>query len=191
MNNFDRSAALLVIDVQSGLDDPVWGKRNNPDAEANIARLLDAWRRTGRPLFHIKHDSVNPHSPLHPDFPGNEIKNVVRPQENEPLIRKSVNSAFIGTDLEERLRNAGVQTLVLTGLTTNQCVETTARMAGNLGFDTHFVADATAAFERTGPDGQYHTADEVYSMTLANLNGEFATIVATDDVLEQLSVTND
>jgi len=191
MNNFDRSAALLVIDVQNGLDDPVWGKRNNPDAEANIARLLDAWRRTGRPMFHIRHDSVNPHSPLRPDLPGNEIKNIVRPQENEPLIRKSVNSAFIGTDLEERLRKAGVQTLVLTGLTTNQCVETTARMASNLGFDTHFVADATAAFERTGPDGRYHTADEVYSMTLANLNGEFATIVATDDVLEQLSVTND
>ena len=190
MSILSPTAALLVIDVQSGLDDPIWGKRNNPDAEANIARLLDAWRRTRRLLFHITHDSTNLHSPLRPGSPGNEIKNIVRPQNDEPLIRKSVNSAFIGTDLEQRLRDGGIQTLVLTGLTTNQCVETTARMASNLGFDTHFVADATAAFERTGPDDRYHTADEVYSMTLANLNGEFATIVATDALLEQVHATN-
>ncbi|GAC1466022.1 MAG: cysteine hydrolase family protein [Chloroflexota bacterium] len=181
-------AALIIIDVQQGFDDPVWGRRNNPEAEANIARLLGAWRHTGYPFIHVKHDSRNARSPLHPDAPGNQIKEIVRPREDELLIRKSVNSAFIGTDLERRLRDAGVDTLVLTGLTTNHCVETTARMAGNLGFNTYVVSDATATFDRTGPDGQWHSADDIQAMTLSNLHGEFATIVTTDLVLQHLSV---
>lgn len=188
MEPLGSDAALIIIDVQDGLDAPGWGQRNNPDAEANMARLLDAWRRTGRPLFHVKHDSQNPTSPLRPELPGNEIKSIVRPREGEPLLRKTVNSAFIGTDLEQRLRAAGIRAVVVTGLTTNHCVETTARMAGNLGFDTFFVSDATATFDITGPDGVWHSADDVHSMTLANVHGEFATVVTTDSVLEQVGV---
>lgn len=185
MTTLDSNAALIVIDVQQGFDEPVWGQRNNPAAETNIGRLLDSWRRTGRPIVHIKHDSRNPDSPLHPSSPGNAIKEAVCPLDNEPVIRKSVNSAFIGTDLEQRLHEAGVKTVVLTGMTTNHCVETTARMAGNLGFETYFVYDATATFDRAGPDGRRYSADEVGAMTLVNLQGEFATIVTTDALLEQ------
>jgi nicotinamidase-related amidase len=183
MTTIGPNAALIIIDVQEGLDDPVWGVRNNPGAEENMGRLLEVWRRTGRPIFHIQHDSRNPHSPLRPELPGNAIKAVVSPREGEPLLRKTVNSAFIGTNLEGRLRDAAVDTVVIVGLTANHCVETSTRMAGNLGFETYFVSDATAAFGLTGPDGTWHSADEVLSMTLGNLHGEFATVVTTDDVL--------
>jgi len=187
MLSFPRNATLILIDVQKGFDDPVWGRRNNPDAETNMASLLHAWRQTERPIIHIQHCSRNPHSVLYASAPGNEIKDLVRPQGKEPVLQKQVNSAFIGTDLEERLRRDGITTLVITGLTTNHCVETTTRMAGNLGFDTYFVSDATATFDRTGPDGVLHTAEEIQAITLTNLHQEFATIVTTADVVRNLA----
>jgi nicotinamidase-related amidase len=184
---FPQNAALILIDIQKGFDDPVWGRRNNPDAETNMAALLHAWRQTGRPIFHIQHLSRDPHSPLRASSPGSEFKDIVRPQGGEPIIQKQVNSAFIGTDLEERLRREGITTLIMTGLTTNHCVETTTRMAGNLGFHNYLVSDATATFDRKGPDSMVHTAEEIQAMSLANLHQEFATIVTTDDVLRGLT----
>jgi len=175
--------ALIIIDVQEAFDEPRRGQRNNRDTEANVARLLGAWREAGRPLVHVRHLNRTPGSSFHPDAPGSRIKAVVRPLEGEPVIEKVVNSAFIGTDLEERLRRGGVTSVVITGLTTNHCVETTARMAGNLGFVTYVVSDATATFDRVGPDGVHHTAEDIQAMTLSNLNGEFATIVTTDEAL--------
>jgi len=175
--------ALIIIDVQEAFDEPRRSRRNNRDAEANVARLLSAGRAAGRPLVHVRHLNLTPGSSFHPDAPGSRIKAVVRPLEGEPVIEKVVNSAFIGTDLEERLRRGGVTSVVITGLTTNHCVETTARMAGNLGFVTYVVSDATATFDRVGPDGVHHTAEDIQAMTLSNLNGEFATIVTTDEAL--------
>ncbi len=125
--------------------------RNNPDAEQNIARLLAAWRQRGWPIYYLHHQSKNPKSPLRPNYVGNEIKDSVRPQPGEPVLQKQENSAFIGTDLEARLRAAGQTTVVLTGLVTDHCVSSTARMAANLGFDTIVVADATATFDRVSP----------------------------------------
>ncbi len=184
---FPQNAALILIDIQKGFDDPVWGRRNNPDAESNMATLLSTWRRTRRPVFHIQHLSQEPHSPLRADSPGSEIKEIVRPQDGEPVIQKRVNSAFIGTHLQERLEREGITTLIITGLTTNHCVERTTRMAGNLGFHTYLVPDATATFDRQGPDGVLHTAEEIQAMTLTYLHQEFATIVTTDDVLRNLA----
>ncbi len=177
------TAALRVIDVQKGFDDPHWGVRNNPDAEENIARLLAAWRDSGRPVVHVQHFSRSETSPLRPDRPGCAIKDIVRPQGDEPVVRKHVNSAFIGTDLEAYLRTRGYETLVITGLTTNHCVSTTARMAGNLGFCTFVVADATAAFDRRGHDGRLFSAEEVHAVSLANLHEEFAEVKRTEEVL--------
>ena len=158
----------------------------NPEAEGNIARLLAAWRGSGRPLFHVQHLSPEPGSPLRPGQPGVEIKDIVHPRGGEPVIRKRGNSAFIGTDLEARLRRAGIAVLVIAGLTTDHCVSTTARMAGSLGFRTHLVGAATATFDRVGPDGRRHRAEEVHAISLASLHGEVATVVDTAAVLRSV-----
>lgn len=186
MESLPPNAVLLIIDVQQGFDEPMWGNRNNPQAEENIARLLAAWRKTNHPVFHVQHLSLSPTSPLHATHPGNAIKEAVKPQAGELLFQKHVNSAFIGTDLEQQLRERGYDTLVIVGLTTPHCVSTTTRMAGNLGFRTYLVSDATAAFEIVGHDGRPYTAEEIHTVSLAVLNGEFATVVETATLLNAL-----
>jgi nicotinamidase-related amidase len=123
---------------------------------------------------------------LGPESPGFEIKDAAKPHPDEPVIQKDVNSAFIGTDLEARLKQSGLKTVVLIGLTTDHCVSTTARMAGNLHFDTYVVADATATFDRIGPDGRSYKAEDIYAVNLVSLNEEFATVIDTEDLLNRL-----
>lgn len=176
-------AALLVVDVQRGFDDPVWGPRNNPEAEANIAQIIAAWRETGRSVIHVLHDSPSSTSPLRPGTSGNLPKAEAEPREGESVYRKTVNSAFIGTSLEADLRAAGVDMLLVVGLTTNHCVSTTVRMAANLGFKTYVVADATATFDRLGVDGRTRPAREVQAAALSDLQEEFAILVQTKDVV--------
>jgi nicotinamidase-related amidase len=173
-------AALLVVDVQRGLDDTAhWGARNNPGCEANIGALLERWRAADRPVVFVRHDSVEPESPLRPGHPGNAFKDVVA-GEPDLLVHKEVNSAFYGTpDLYAWLQRRGIGEVVICGITTNQCCETTARMAGNLGYRTLFALDATHAFDRRDLDGGVIPADEISRVTAANLEGEFATVVAT------------
>jgi nicotinamidase-related amidase len=194
MDPLPANAALIVIDVQYGHDDPRFGKRNNPDAEDRIAELLSAWRASGRPVIHVQHLSYNPGSVFHESNHGSVIKEVVQPLEREPLIQKHTNSAFIGTELEQMLRARDIDTVVLTGLTTPHCVSTTARMAGNLGFNTYVVADATAANEGTA-DFNFPGAtkleagpDIVHAISLATINGEFAQIVDSSAVLGALNL---
>jgi nicotinamidase-related amidase len=173
-------AALLVVDVQRGLDDTDhWGRRNNPACEDNIAALIERWRGAGRPVVFIRHDSVEDGSPLAPGLPGNAFKDVVT-GDPELLVRKQVNSAFYGTpDLHAWLQQQGIDEVVICGITTNQCCETTARMAGNLGYRTLFALDATHAFDRADLDGGVIPAEEIARVTAANLEGEFATVVST------------
>ena len=177
------NATLLVIDVQQGFSDASWGPRNNPDAEANIARLIAAWRRGGRPIRHVHHSSRSPEGTFYRGTPGYDPKPEAAPGLGEPVHVKGVNSAFIGTSLEQDLRDAGVDTLVVVGLTTNHCVSTTVRMAGNLGFTVYLVEDATATFDRVGINGEMRPAAEVHFAALSDLSEEFATIVSADDVL--------
>jgi len=190
MQALPPNAALISIDVQQAFDDPRWGRRNNPGAEQRIAALLAAWRAGKRPVFHIQHRSASPAGLFRPETPGFAHKPEGLPLAGEPVIVKSVNSSFIGTDLEARLRAAGIAELVIVGLTTDHCVSTTARMAGNLGFKTWFVADATATFERTGPDGRHFTAEQMHDTALASLHGEFATVVWSNEVLAALGPVN-
>jgi nicotinamidase-related amidase len=169
--------ALLVVDVQCGFDDPRWGERNNLGAEALIFGLLLQFRSAHRPVVHVWHDSPAPDGAFRLGTPGHLPKAEALPLADEPVYRKRVNSAFIGTSLERDLRAASIDTLVIVGLTTNHCISTTARMAGNLGFATCVVADATAAFERPTVDGRRRAPGEVHEGALSDLSGEFATIV--------------
>jgi len=187
MPSLPPNTVLIVIDVQQGFDDPLWGKRNNPRAEENIATLLKAWRTTDHPIIHIQHFSQEENSPLRAGDPGSQFKEQAQPQAHELIIQKSVNSAFIGTHLEQILHTHHFHTLVIVGLTTDHCVSTTTRMAGNLGFDTYVISDATATFERTGYDGKKYTAAEIHDGALASLHHEFATVVDTQHMLAMLN----
>ncbi|GAA6134299.1 cysteine hydrolase family protein [Oceaniserpentilla sp. 4NH20-0058] len=176
-------SALLLIDVQKGFDDPKWGVRNNSQAEANMKKLLEYWRTQSWPVIHIQHCSTEPDSPLRPEVEGNQFKRFAQPAVGEPVFKKTVNSAFIGTELEEYLRAKNIHSLVIVGLTTDHCVSTSTRMAGNLGFNVILVSDAVATFDRTGPDGVYYSAEQIHEIHLASLNGEFCVVKKSEDVI--------
>lgn len=182
-----RKTALLVIDVQKGFDDPSWGKRNNPNAEANIALLLSEWRKHELPIIHIQHCSVEPNSPLRPELSGNEFKEEAQPLPEEKQFSKSVNSAFIGTELEKYLQEHNISSLVIVGLTTDHCVSTSTRMAANLGFNVTLISDATATFDREGYDGTLYSADDIHKINLVSLNGEFCIVRSTAEVLKEIA----
>jgi nicotinamidase-related amidase len=179
--------ALLLIDIQQGLDDPDLPPRNNPDAEKRIAELLAAWRANRRPVIHVQHMSVEPKSTLRPELPGNAFKPEAEPIAGEPVFQKTVSSAFIGTDLEAYLRANGITDLVVVGLTTEHCVSSTVRTAGNLGFNVTVVDDATAAFDTVGPDGKLYSGELMHLTALASLNEEFARVRSTRAMLGGVS----
>lgn len=179
--------ALVLIDIQVGFDDSSWGARNNPGAEDNAGRLLAHWRAVAAPVFHVRHLSVNPQSPLNPALGRTGFHPAVMPQDGEPVYDKHVNSAFIGTTLEADLRAAGIDRLVICGLTTPHCVSTTARMAANLGFTVELAHDACAAFasnsDTSWRDGGKADPKFIHQAALDHLHGEFAEVVSVEDVL--------
>jgi nicotinamidase-related amidase len=178
-------AVLLLIDLQRAIDHPSWGTRNNPSAEAQIGRLLAHWRGLRWPVWHVRHDSADPNSHYRPGQPGNDFKSEVAPIAGELIIVKRTNSAFIGTDLEQRLRAGGHDALVVVGVITNNSVEATVRMAGNLGFATYLVADGCFTFARKDWNGTPRTAEEIHAMSLANMHSEYCTVINTDELLDK------
>ena len=170
--------------MQVGFDAPYWGTRNNPSLEKNVETILKYWRNHPLPVIHIKHCSTEANSPLRESHTGNEFKAECQPIKDEIIFKKSVNSAFIGTSLEQHLKENNFHNLVIVGLTTDHCISTTTRMAGNLGFDVTLISDATATFDRTGPDGSKFTADEIHNIHLASLNGEFCKVITTQELLK-------
>ena len=184
----EKLPALILVDIQKAFnDEEYWGgNRNNIDAEEKCELILSKWRELKLPIFHVRHSSQNPESKLHKTNAGFEIMDVVKPIDDEPIITKDVNSAFIGTDLKERLDNKGLQTLVVVGLTTNHCISTTVRMAGNYGYETILISDATATFDRVGINGEKYSSEIIHNTTLANLKDEFALILNTEKLFELL-----
>lgn len=182
-----RTRALILVDFQIGFDDPFWGARNNPQAEANAARLLARWRDEGAPLYHVRHLSTETDSPLNPSRGMTGFKPELTPRANEAVLEKSVNSAFIGTGLEAQLHASGVHDVLICGLTTPHCVSTTARMAANLGFSVDLAHDACAAVARNSNPGWRNASaqdpEETHIAALDHLNGEFARVVSTLDAL--------
>ena len=182
--------ALILIDIQKGFEDiDYWGgHRNNPEAETNAAKLLSFWRQNNLPIFHIKHCSTDPYSKLAEGTAGNDFQELVRPNAGEQIIKKSVNSAFIGTDLKQRLDKFNIKKLIIVGLTTDHCVSTTTRMAGNYGYDTYIVSDATATFDKKGADGQIYSAEIIHETALASLHKEFATVIQAEELITRINI---
>jgi nicotinamidase-related amidase len=184
MPGLPKNTALVLIDLQKAIDDPSWGVRNNPQAESNVERLLSHWRANNMPVFHVRHVSRSPQSTYRDRQAGVEFKDIATPRAGEAIVTKHVCTAFIGTDLEVRLRGSGCGDVVIVGVITNNSVESTARVSGDLGFRTIVVSDATFTFGRKDFDGQFRSADEVHAMSLGNLDGEYARICTTNQVLE-------
>ena len=175
--------ALVIIDMQRGIHEPRLGRRNNLDAERNIARLLAAWRTAGAPVVHVRHLSRSPGSVFWPGQPGVEFQDALAPSVTEHIVDKHVPDALIDSGLERWLRVRAIGALVIVGASTNNSVEATARTAGNLGFATVVVDDATFTFDKRDHAGTLRSAEEVHAMSLANLDGEYATIASTAAVL--------
>jgi nicotinamidase-related amidase len=181
-------AVLIVIDVQEAIDDSRFGARNNFNAEANIAALLAAWRAEKLPLVHIRHDSVEPDSPYAPHSPGHSFKLCAAPLAGETVVGKTATSAFVGSGLEDLLDELGATTLVICGVLTQNSVEATARHAGDLGYQVFVVRDACWAAEKTDLDGRRWGADDVHALSLANLQGEYASVVDAATTLRAAAI---
>ncbi|WP_409234687.1 cysteine hydrolase family protein [Streptomyces sp. PA5.6] len=185
-----ENAALVVVDVQKGFEEEeFWGARNNPEADDNIASLIDVWQATGRPVVFVRHDSTKPESPLRPGYVGNDFKEYVEERRGkgagaELLVTKTVDSAFYGTpDLDAWFKAEGITQFVVAGIQTNMCAETTARMGGNLGYDVVFALDATYTFDLAGPFGWRRGAEELAQATAVSLHGGgFAQVVTAETV---------
>lgn len=188
IEKFGSNTALLLIDVQKGVDVfEHWGgptgRRNNPDAEDNMRTLLTKWRKNCIKIAYTKHDSREEASPLKLSIPTGEMIEGFEPAKNDIVVEKDVNSGFVGTSLEIQLRRAGIDRLVVVGFFTNFCVETTIRMAGNMGFDTYLVHDCCATTNRIGLDGTDYDPETVHNLSVANMHGEFCTAITTKDAL--------
>ncbi len=177
---------LIIIDMQQGMRNPQAGARNNHFAEANILRLLTAWRAAQAPVVHVRHMSRTPGSLFWPGQAGAEFQPALAPLDSEHVVEKNVPDAFINSGLEKWLRIRDIRELIIVGVSTNNSVESTARSAGNLGFGTRVIADACYAYDKVDYDGVSRTAQEVHAMALANLEGEYASIVSTDAALHLL-----
>jgi nicotinamidase-related amidase len=187
-----KNPALIVIDVQKGIDEANhWGgNRNNVNAEQNIALLLESWKEKNLPIFIVQHCSISPSSPFRPGYPGNDLKEFVKPFVLEKVFQKSTTNAFVGTDLQQTLQQNNISQLVIVGFVTNNSVEATARMAGDLNFVTTVVSDATAAFDKTGIDGTTYSSELVHTLSLSHLKDEYASIYTTAELLSYISTNS-
>jgi nicotinamidase-related amidase len=176
---------LLPIDVQMGFDDPSWPPRWNGDMESNGRALLAHWRAAGAPIVHVRHDSVQEGSSLAPGLWGNEFREGFAPLAGEPIVSKSVNSAFIGTDLDLRLRRLGAERIVVFGISTDMCVWTTIRTGANMGWKMVLVADACDCFDLPDGDGGTIPARAIQAAHVATLAAEFCEVMTTAEAISR------
>ena len=185
MKPIDRHAALVIIDLQKGMRFPEAGRRNNPDAERHAATLLSLWRATSRPIVHVRHISRSETSVFRPGQPGAEFQEALMPLPHEHVVEKNVPDAFAASGLERWLRVRDIRQLIIVGVSTNNSVESTARSAGNLGFDTIVVDDASFAFDLRDLSGRLWSAEDVHALSLANLAADYAEVAVTAEIVER------
>ena len=189
MEFISKNPALIIIDVQKAfLEKDYPGiKRNNINAELVCGNILNKWRKNDLNVIHVRHSSTNPKSKLHKSKPGFKFNDYVKPKNNEIVLTKNVNSAFIGTGLDEILKNLNINTLVIVGMTTNHCISSSVRMAGNLGYETFLISDSTACYNTKGLDGKEIDCEIIYEASIASLSGEFAEIISSRELFELLN----
>ncbi len=189
MEFISKNPALIIIDVQKAfLEKDYPGiKRNNINAELVCGNILNKWRENDLNVIHVRHSSTNPESKLHKSKPGFEFNDYVKPKNNEIVLTKNVNSAFIGTGLDEILKNLNINTLVIVGMTTNHCISSSVRMAGNLGYETFLISDSTACYNTKGLDGKEIDCQVIFEASIASLSGEFAEIISSVELFELLN----
>lgn len=178
------NSALILVDLQKACDEPYWsavGPRNNIDAESKLSALLSKWRRSGRPVIFVRHDSVEKESAYRPDTDTHAFKDGLGQLSGEYVVGKTTNSGFIGTELEHHLRQNNINQLFFVGVKTNNCVEATVRVGANLGFDCSLVEDCCFTFAMKDYGGVLRTATDVHNITLANLQGEYCQIITSDN----------
>lgn len=185
MKPIDCHAALLIIDLQKGMRFPEAGRRNNPDAERQAETLLALWRATSRPIVHVRHISRSETSVFRPGQPGAEFQDALMPLAHEHVVEKNVPDAFAASGLERWLRVRDIRQLIIVGVSTNNSVESTARSAGNLGFDTIVVDDASFAFDLLDLSGRLWSAEDVHALSLANLAADYAEVAVTAEIVER------
>ena len=184
----NKNSALLLVDIQKAFLEKDYPGiiRNNEDAEFICGKILKKWRTLDLPVIHVRHSSTNPESKLHKSKPGFEFNDYVIPLKTEMVLTKKVNSAFIGTNLEDILFKRNINTLVIVGMTTNHCISTTVRMSGNLGFNTYLISDSTACYNAKAMNGEVIDCNTIYNATLASLQEEFATVIDSKELFEIL-----
>jgi nicotinamidase-related amidase len=183
------NAVLLPVDMQQAFDASPWPRRWNSAVDRNAQAVLAAWRSQGLPVIHVRHDSVAAGSSLAPGQPGNAFRQGFEPQGGEPVVSKSVNAAFIGTDLDLRLRRLGIRTVVVFGISTDMCVSTTIRVGANLGYEMVLVEDACDCFDLPDGTGGTIPARTNHDVHVATLRFEFAKVVKTQEIVETLTAS--
>lgn len=186
MKPLAANAALIIIDMQNGINRPTLGRRNNPDAERNIDTLLSAWRATHRPIVHVRHISRSPDSIFWPGQSGAEFQPSFVPLAHEHVVEKNVPDAFAATGLERWLRVRDIEQLVIAGVITNNSVEATARSAGSLGFDAIVASDGAFTFDQRDLTGRLWAAEDVHALSLANIAMDYAAVFETASIVSGL-----
>jgi len=183
---FDRHTALVIIDVQDAMDSPKFAGRNNQNLVPRLQGVIERWRKLGWPVYFVADDDANPDSPYHPGQPGNDFKAELTPIDGEQVVRKTTGSAFLGTDLEQRLKRAGHQTLVVGGFQTNKCVEAMVRVARDLGFSVYVLADGTATVGQSDRRGRWWQAEDVHNLALANMESDTTHVIDVAELLTKV-----
>lgn len=180
--SFSSKSVLIIINAQVGLMDSTQEGRNNSDAERNIIKIMNHWRKTKRPVIHVKHISENPNSIFFRNAPGSQILSSMSPGHDEKVFEKTNSGAFCNTGLNDHLNQIEVENLLLVGFTANECIDATAKEASSLGYTSFVVGDATAMFDMRDQEGRLIKADRLHKLTLANINAFFAKVIQTSNV---------
>lgn len=182
--------ALIVIDQQKGIDDPKLGERNNPHAEIHILDILSFWRKEGWPIFHVRHKSKDLNSVFWPKQKGFEFKDQFIPLKNERIVEKSIPCAFVNNCLHRELQSMDASEIVIVGVATNNSVEASARTGGNLGYSVYVIENACFAFAKQDYFGVDRSAGEVHAMSLANIDGEYAKVISSEELFESFKAVS-